>query len=114
MQFGPKLSLSILFPAVRGRTPPMTSGRRKPEDSADGCRGLAKSDLDRAAEAPVGHARTRFERSADAWTARAELLKRLEASSGARADLAERRSAIMQGESEPERASVSDDGIGTA
>lgn len=62
----------------------MSSSRRKPEDSADGCRALASSDRERASAAE-GHVRARFERSAQAWTARATLLDRLEADFDARA-----------------------------
>lgn len=63
----------------------MSSAKRRPEDSADGCRALAKSDCEKAAAVPVGHMRARFERSAAAWTTRAGLLERLEASFTARA-----------------------------
>ena len=58
----------------------MTSTRPKPEDSADGCRAFAKADREKAAGTPNEHVRATFERSADAWTARAGLLDRLEAS----------------------------------
>lgn len=63
----------------------MSSPRRKPEDSADGCRAFAASDRECALTAANGHVRDRFERSAEAWTARASLLDRLEADSDARA-----------------------------
>jgi hypothetical protein len=63
----------------------MTSTRPKPEDRADGCRAFAKADRDKAAGTPNDHMRATFERSADAWTARAGLLDRLEASFNARA-----------------------------
>jgi len=58
--------------------------RPKPEDSAQGCRALAKSDREKAAAAN-GHMRATFERSAEAWTARAGLLERLEVNFKARA-----------------------------
>ena len=58
---------------------------RRPEDTALGCRAKAEADLARA-DALVGdHVRWRFEHSAAAWTARAELLGRLEAKFAARA-----------------------------
>jgi hypothetical protein len=57
----------------------MSSSRRKPEDSADGCRALAAADRERASGAANGHVRDRFERSAHAWIARAILLEHLEA-----------------------------------
>jgi len=62
----------------------MSSSRRKPEDSVDGCRALAASDRVRAATAANGHVRATFERSAEAWSARASLLDRLETSFNAR------------------------------
>ncbi|HSQ99503.1 MAG TPA: hypothetical protein VLM36_06260 [Sphingomicrobium sp.] len=68
----------------------MSSAKRRPEDSADGCRALAKSDCEKAAEVPSGHMRARFERSAAAWTTRAGLLERIEASFEARAASVER------------------------
>ena len=57
----------------------MSSARRKPEDSMEGCRAFAKSDREKAAETTNAHTRASFERSAEAWTARAGLLERLEA-----------------------------------
>jgi len=62
----------------------MSSPRRKPEDSVDGCRAFAASDRERALTAANGHVRDRFERSAEAWSARASLLEGLEASFDAR------------------------------
>ena len=62
----------------------MSSPRRKPEDSADGCRSFAASDRERASTAANGHVRATFERSAEAWNARASLLDRLETSFDAR------------------------------
>jgi hypothetical protein len=58
----------------------MSSPRRKPEDSADGCRAFAASDRERASTAANGQVRATFERSAEAWSARASLLDRLETS----------------------------------
>jgi hypothetical protein len=63
----------------------MTLARRKPEDSADGCRALEQADLQRAAAVPNPHMRETLKRSADAWGARARLLDRLESSFNARA-----------------------------
>ena len=62
----------------------MSSSRRKPEDSVDGCRAFAALDRERASTAANGHARATFERSAEAWSARASLLDRLETSFDAR------------------------------
>ena len=56
----------------------MSLGKRKAEDSADGCRALAQADRARAAAVASEHMRAVLENSADAWTARARLLDRLE------------------------------------
>lgn len=50
---------------------------KKREDTAEGCRGLAKDDQLRAAAADSSHMRRTLERSAAAWTGRAKLLERL-------------------------------------
>ena len=63
----------------------MTSRRRRPEDSAEGCRELEQADRLRAAATPNAHARESLERSAEAWNARAALLDRLETSFNKRA-----------------------------
>jgi hypothetical protein len=59
--------------------------RRKPEDTAEGCRRLARDNRDRAASSPSEHMRHSLERSAEAWMARSHLLERLEANFNARA-----------------------------
>jgi hypothetical protein len=56
----------------------MSSAKRKPEDSAEGCRGLELDSRERAAATTSGHMRAILERSANAWSARAQLLSRLE------------------------------------
>ena len=63
----------------------MSLGRRKPEDSAEGCRVLEQADRLRALASPNPHMRESLERSADAWNARATLLDQLEASFNERA-----------------------------
>jgi hypothetical protein len=57
----------------------LTAGgrKRRPEDSAEGCRANAKVDLAAAAGADSAHARAKFEASAASWLARAEMLARL-------------------------------------
>lgn len=60
--------------------------RRKPEDTAEGCRALAADDRERAAAAGNGHVRLTFERSAEAWSARARLLERARDNFDARAE----------------------------
>ena len=59
---------------------------RKREDTAEGCFGLARDDEVRAADIANPHMRRTLERSAEAWTARASLLERLEGRSNARAE----------------------------
>ena len=56
----------------------MSSGKRKAEDSADGCRALERDDRERAAANSSPHMRAVLERSAEAWSARARLLDHLE------------------------------------
>lgn len=63
----------------------MSSAKRKPEDSAEGCRGLERDSRERAAAATSEHMRTILERSANAWSARAQLLSRMESNFLARA-----------------------------
>ena len=53
----------------------MVTKRR--EDTSEGCRGLANDDRLRAAVADSSHMRRTLERSAAAWTGRANLLERL-------------------------------------
>lgn len=86
--------------------------RRRPEDTAQGCRDMAEADRARAAGESSAHMRGTLERSADAWGNRAELLNRLEASSSARAEREQFRSerehhgqgtgSIEQGEAQAE------------
>lgn len=64
----------------------MTSRHRKREDTAEGCRLLSLDDRLRAAAMLNPQMRARLERSADAWSARAQLLDRLEASFSAQAE----------------------------
>lgn len=62
----------------------MTAGKKKPEDSAEGCRAHEQADRLRAMSISNPHMRQSVERSADAWATRADLLQRLEASFDAR------------------------------
>jgi hypothetical protein len=64
----------------------MRPAKRKSEDSAAGCRAFAASDRERAAASTSEHMRACLERSAEAWSARAHLLDRLQASFEARAE----------------------------
>ena len=63
---------------------PGRSRRRRPEDTADGCRALAEADRTRAAAMANDHMRGSLERSAATWTDRATLLDRLEDQATAR------------------------------
>ncbi len=56
----------------------MSSAKRKPEDSAQGCRDLERDSRQRAAAITSEHMRAVLERSAEAWSARARLLERIE------------------------------------
>ena len=56
----------------------LTRGRKRPEDTAEGCRALAAADLERAATLSGDRSRWRYEHSAAAWMARAGLLDGLE------------------------------------
>lgn len=80
--------------------------RRKPEDTAQGCRDLAHADRTRAADATSDHMRGTLERSARAWGDRADLLDRLEANSSARAEAVAAARKALHSERE-------DDGQGT-
>ncbi len=51
---------------------------RKPEDTAEGCRHRAQENRAQAVGELNERMRTRLESSADAWTARAKLLQRLQ------------------------------------
>jgi hypothetical protein len=53
--------------------------RRGREDTADGCRSMAHDDRVRAEDSDSDRMRFRLACSAEAWTARADLLDRLEA-----------------------------------
>jgi hypothetical protein len=63
----------------------MSSAKRRPEDSAGGCRALEQADRLRALATPNVLMRESLERSADAWNARATLLDRLEVNFNERA-----------------------------
>ena len=63
----------------------MSSAKRKPEDTAGGCRALGQVDRVRASATLNAHMRQILERSADARTARATLLEGLEAGFNERA-----------------------------
>ena len=57
--------------------PILRSGKRA-EDTAAGCRAKAAADLVRAVVPGGDYRRVRLERSAEVWSARADLLDRLE------------------------------------
>jgi hypothetical protein len=68
-------------PAAPAAARPIT---RKREDTSLGCREMAAADHVRADATDTEHMRLRMESSADAWTARADMLQRLERSQDAR------------------------------
>jgi hypothetical protein len=74
------------IPAALGRPDPTRAVRmgKRAEDTAAGCRANAAADLVRASVPGVDHVRWRMEHSAAAWTARADLLERLEKKFNAR------------------------------
>ena len=61
----------------------LTVSRKRPEDTPAGCRLLAAADMRRATVAD-GHSSWRYEHSAAAWTARADMLSQHEAEFQAR------------------------------
>jgi hypothetical protein len=74
----------------------VTSGKRRLEDTAEGCRSLAENDRSRADAALNAHMRASLERSADAWSARAKLLESLQARFHARVAAGDRSMAPTQ------------------
>lgn len=58
----------------RAISPPAAKSNREPRDTAAGCRDHAAVALQMLATTPDGFMRRRLERSAAAWTARAERL----------------------------------------
>ena len=66
-----------------GLPPPMRHGKQ-PQDTAAGCRVRAEADLAQSQRMDTVHGRQRFEHSAASWTARGDLLARLDASRAAR------------------------------
>jgi hypothetical protein len=65
---------------------PLLKQRR---DTAEGCRDRATADLLEAVTMATAHSRQMLERSAASWTARADLLQRIEASIKTRLDAVE-------------------------
>ena len=70
--------------ASKGPSKPRLALGNKPEDTAEGCRAMAAADRERAVAMDTDRMRFRIERSADAWTKRADLLERLEGTFNAR------------------------------
>lgn len=70
----------------RGESPavPRQHLLSKPDDCAAACRDRASADSERARDATTTHSRAMYERSAERWASRAELLQRLETSFDAR------------------------------
>ena len=64
---------------------PLMRRSKQPQDTAAGCRVRAEADLAQAERMDTAHGRERFEHSAASWTARGDLLARLDSSRAARA-----------------------------
>jgi hypothetical protein len=77
-----------------------TTAHKRAENTADGCRSMAQDDRSRAEESDSDRMRFRLACSAEAWTARAELLDRLEANRARIHDQLDRPSATAEGEEE--------------
>jgi hypothetical protein len=86
LEAGLSVRLPVAAPAAprRIRQPRVAARQRRPEDTEEGCRASAAADLVRAAAMDTSQGRWRFEHSAESWTKRADLLKRIEASHEAR------------------------------
>lgn len=69
--------------ALAAPRPTLRSSKRA-EDTAAGCRANAAADLVRAVEPGGDYRRVRLERSAEIWSARADLLDRLDENHKAR------------------------------
>ena len=67
-------------PAVKrgSRAAGLPPHRRSPRDTVAGCRDAAEADLMKAAVMDTANGRLRHEHSAAAWTARGDLLQRLD------------------------------------
>jgi hypothetical protein len=72
--------------ATSKRDAKMTVRVRRREDTAEGCRSLSTDDRARAVEMANPQMRASLERSANAWSTRAQLLEHVEASSNARVE----------------------------
>ena len=81
----------ILHPSYTGTriTPPPTLPQKRPQNTAAGCRDRAAADLLEASTLVAANERRRFERSAESWSQRADLLGRVETSFKKRAALDE-------------------------
>lgn len=70
---------------VGGGLLPRMRHDKQPQDTAAGCRVRAEADLAQAERMDTVNGRERFEHSAASWTARGDLLARLDASRATRA-----------------------------
>ena len=78
--------------------PQRKTGRTKaPQDTAVGCRSRAEVDLLASVTMAIANERIRLETSAASWTARANLLQRLEDGSAARLSVADRETGEADG-----------------
>ena len=72
-------------PAAPVRLPRLPMGTKQAQDTVAGCRLRAEADLTRSSAMDTAHGREKLEHSAATWSARADLLQRIE--TGARARL---------------------------
>ena len=68
----------VAVTAARNGTRAVAPERRAPRDTVAGCRDSAASDLVQAGRMDTANGRLRFEHSAACWTARGDLLQRLD------------------------------------
>lgn len=81
---------NILSPSYgRSEADPVAVPAKLPHNTATGCRDRAASDLQHASTSTAGNERKRFERSAETWSQRADMLERVERSFKKRAALDE-------------------------
>jgi hypothetical protein len=72
-------------PDRQDHSPYVRKGPKQSYDSAEGCRENARFDTAHAAGMATSNARSKYEHSAASWTARADLLQRIDDSKDARA-----------------------------
>ena len=77
------------YGAPKANLDPVAAPAKLLHNTAIGCRDRAASDLQQASISSAGNERRRFERSAETWSRRADMLERVEKSFKKRAALDE-------------------------